>query len=617
MTQQPSKLRVDAGQTADPTDPNLTHPSSTTRIPQNPTAAAGDESDPPATQMLESLPIVRNRTGQRDSLQTGRRLGPYLLLNIVGRGPHGLVFEAEDTVRLNKVAVKVIAPELASRGPNWIKRFLRAAKLPTQMSHPGVLDVLTLGQEGPRAYYAMPLLPGRSLAALLRNRGVFAPAEAIRVARQLAESLAFVHSLKLTHANIKPSNVFLDTAGQVKLADFALPLSEKESPTEDDFRRSVSTDLRLWAALFHRLLTGRPPGNDGEPDASIPEGCAQVIRGVLRNQAELGDAAAVVEALSNLPRVTTGTVPALPDPIRRQPATATGDDFEEPAVGQMFGKCLLLERIGRGSAGAVFKARHQTLNIPVAVKVLNVNGDSEVYRQLRVEAQLLAQLNHPHIVRVWDFDDDPQRPYLVLEYVDGPTLADVLRETGRFPAGRAVQIIGQIADGLSAAHRLGIVHRDVKPSNILLTPEGNAKLADLGLAVCIDPHQGMVRGGLVGTVAYMAPEQALGANVDHRADIYSLGATLYQMVTGEMPFIGNTPAEVLRRHAQEPLVPAHHRVPTLPEPVSAVIEKMMAKRPEDRYSSDQELLGDLIRLDRILNPLAAARAPSWRLTPAS
>lgn len=617
MSEPRPNSELSVGQAASPKDsiPSI-YPAAKSTL-QLPKSDSVSDSDPLATRMIESLPLVRNRNSKPDSLQSGRRLGPYLLLSLVGKGPHGMVFEAEDTVRLRKVAIKVISPELAARGAAWIKHFLRATKTATRISHPGVLDVLSLGQEGHRAFYVMPYLPGRSLAALMRNRGVFALAEAIRVARQLAESLATVHSSKLTHGNIKPTNVFLDMAGQVKLADFALPLSERDHKGEIEFQRSVTTDLRSWAALFHLLLTGRPLGKDGEPTASIPDTCKKVIRSVFKNEPGSVSAAYLAQMLTDVRRMIDDPLPVETLATVGPTSVASDNDLEEPAVGNTYGKCLLLQRLGRGSTGAVFKARHQTLNTHVAVKILMVNGDAELRQQLRLEAQLLAQLNHPHIVRVWDFDDHPRRPFLVLEYVEGQTLAEVLRETGRLPAGRAIQIAGQIADGLAAAHRIGIVHRDVKPRNILLAPEGNAKLADLGLATCIDPHRRMACGGMVGTVAYVAPEQAMGATVDHRADVYSVGGTFYQMVTGELPFTGTTSADVLRQHSQEPLVPPHHRVPTLPERVSTVIGKMMAKRPEERQSSDQELLDDLIQLDRLLNPPAAARAPSWRLTATS
>ncbi|MFL5339307.1 MAG: serine/threonine-protein kinase, partial [Gemmataceae bacterium] len=215
--------------------------------------------------------------------------------------------------------------------------------------------------------------------------------------------------------------------------------------------------------------------------------------------------------------------------------------------------------------------------------------------------RLLAQLNHPHIVRVWDFEDDPALPYLVMEFVEGQSLAELLQQSGRLRPERAVQVVGHIADALAAAHRLGVVHRDVKPGNILLTPEGTAKLADLGLAVSLDTDRN--GHGLAGTVAYMSPEQATRpAAIDHRSDIYSLGATFYHLLTGQIPFQGSSRMEVILKHAKESPVPAHELVPELPPLASEVIDRMMAKSQADRYPTYDDLLLDLHRLHGMLTP---------------
>jgi serine/threonine protein kinase len=243
------------------------------------------------------------------------------------------------------------------------------------------------------------------------------------------------------------------------------------------------------------------------------------------------------------------------------------------------------------------------LDIPIAVKMLRLHGESNVYAQLKTEACLLAKLNHPHIVRVWDFEDDREMPYLVMEYVEGRSLGQLIKENGPMRPERAVQVIGQIADGLAAAFQLGIVHRDVKPGNVLLTKDGMIKLADLGLAVFVNGDGGSPVGhGLAGTVAYMPPEQSLSAGVvDHRSDIYALGASFYHLLTGRIPFEGATRMEVILKHAKEPLVPPDELVSGVPQEISLVIAKMMAKSVNDRYQTYDELLQDLLHLDAGLN----------------
>jgi serine/threonine protein kinase len=254
----------------------------------------------------------------------------------------------------------------------------------------------------------------------------------------------------------------------------------------------------------------------------------------------------------------------------------------------------------------VFRALHQGLNIPVAVKVLQrdaLERDPRVYERLKAEARLLAQLNHPAVVRVLDFEDDAAFPYVVLEYVEGFTLSDLIQQSGSIRPHRAVRIMIQVAEGLAAARKVGIVHRDVKPANILLARDGHAKVADLGLAVVVDGISGYSLGvgpasdEAAGTVAYMSPEQFSSASgLDHRADIYSLGATFYHAITGLTPFTGGTHMEVMLKHAQETPIAPHVVVQEIDPAYSAVILKMMAKDPTARYESYDALLQALAEL---------------------
>jgi serine/threonine protein kinase len=261
----------------------------------------------------------------------------------------------------------------------------------------------------------------------------------------------------------------------------------------------------------------------------------------------------------------------------------------EPQVGQRLGKCVLESIVGRGGSCTIFRARHESLDAPVAVKVLLPDESAHWQRsflQLKSEAHLLARLSHPHIVRVLDFEADASLPYLVLELIEGGSLDDRIHKQGRLAPEQATAIILQAAEGLSAMWKLGAVHRDVKPANILLTAEGAAKLADLGQAVfpvAASPE-------VVGTPAYLAPEQFLAPQaVDFRADIYGLGATLYTAVTGQEPFTGRSCREVLLHQVRDMPRPPDLVVPELDRHLSKVILTMLAKDPADRYSGIQEL----------------------------
>lgn len=268
-----------------------------------------------------------------------------------------------------------------------------------------------------------------------------------------------------------------------------------------------------------------------------------------------------------------------------------------PEVGQRLGKCQLVERIGEGAYGIVFRATHLTLDTDVAVKVLSLGRSTDARKRRRnfqSEAKILARIQHPHLVRILDYEDDEQYPYLVLEFVAGQSLAQLLQERGKLPISEALGLILQMTEALGAAHKSGIVHRDVKPANVLVTPDGIAKLTDLGMAAFMGAEQVRSReDGICGTVSYMAPEQFHKSQVDCRSDIYSLGCSLFQMITGQLPFTGDTPFEVMMRHAQEEVPLPHLIDPQIPQPLSEIIIKMMAKFPENRYQNYPELLAAL------------------------
>jgi eukaryotic-like serine/threonine-protein kinase len=276
-----------------------------------------------------------------------------------------------------------------------------------------------------------------------------------------------------------------------------------------------------------------------------------------------------------------------------------------PSAGQVLGKCLLIEALGRGGSCLVFRALHQSLNVAVAVKALDVQPDDPAFprarQELRSEAQFLARLQHPHIVRIFDFEDDPDVPFLVLECVDGTSLRDLIRQSGRLQTDQARKIVAQVAAGLAALWDLGVVHRDVKPGNILLGRDGTAKLADLGQAARIAADPAAPTGDpdgipedVGGTAGYLAPEQVLTpARVDRRSDMYSLGVTFYEAVTGRLPFEGRSRMEVLLKHAKEPPPPPRRYAPDLEPALEQFILTLLAKDPDDRFPSAEELLAAL------------------------
>ena len=270
----------------------------------------------------------------------------------------------------------------------------------------------------------------------------------------------------------------------------------------------------------------------------------------------------------------------------------------EPTV--FNGRYELHRRLGRGGMAEVFLARDQLLDRPVAVKVLfpEFATDPAFVERFRREATAAANLNHPNIVGVYDWGEADGTYFIVMEYVDGRSLSEILRAEGPLHPDRVADVGADVAAALGFAHRNGVVHRDVKPGNVILTQAGQVKVADFGIARAItatsDDNLTQV-GTVMGTATYFSPEQARGESVDPRSDIYSLGCVLYELVVGRPPFAGDSPVAIAYKHVQESPVPPRHLNVELPVAMEAIILKCLAKNPVNRYPSAEDLRADLRR----------------------
>lgn len=283
-------------------------------------------------------------------------------------------------------------------------------------------------------------------------------------------------------------------------------------------------------------------------------------------------------------------------------------------VGQILAQRYeLVEKIAEGGMARVYRGRDNLLKRTVAVKVLKdqMTGDAAFVRRFEREAQSAAALSHPHIVNIYDVGEQDGTYFMVMEYVEGKNLKQHIRDKGPLPAGEAIRITRQIAEALQQAHAAGVIHRDIKPQNILFSSDGKIKVTDFGIAIAADGTVTVGGDEIIGSVQYISPEQARGELAGKQSDLYSLGIVLYEMVTGKVPFSGESPVAVAMKHIQEQIVPPRRLNEKIPESLEQIILKAVQKDSAARYNSAEQLLEDLAYAEKNVKPKGKAGAGSF------
>ena len=496
---------------------------------------------------------------------------------------------------------------------------------------PGIVRVYDLIRTGflrrhKEHLLVMQYIEGRDL----KREGRYSTGQMVHILIGVCDALAALHRLKLIHGDMKPENIMVDSAGKPTVVDFGFSCkvgSRAESikgtreyiaPEQvDGGQLTEKTDVYNFGASMYFLFAGR------HLPAFIPvPGDASHFIGL----AQRGDAVAAHAQCVHPAGARRNRAAMRPQGRARPPLEHRGGSRGPDRSGQEVLRWLrnpksrsrtrrsrkrapiiagfqLLKRVGSGGMGTVYRAKQLSVDRIVAVKILkpNLARDRKFLERFKEEAKAAAKLNHPNIVQAIDAGEAEGYFYFAMEFVDGETMHRLMLREGLIDEKKGVQIALDTAHALSHAHLHGIVHRDVKPGNIMISKEGLTKLCDLGLAQLREEEADNTggRGPAVGTPYYISPEQAQGyKNVDCRSDIYSLGATLYRALAGRPAFDAPTRAEILEKHVHAPLPWPKDHNPALSDTICYIIAKMMMKKPEERYQTPDELAEDLERLKR-------------------
>jgi serine/threonine protein kinase/Tol biopolymer transport system component len=550
----------------------------------------------------------------------GTSVSHYLLLERLATGARGgAVYKARDTDLERLVALKILPSGVCVREEDR-QRLARDAEAASALEHPNICPVYEVGEVGEapdgRIFVAMAFLEGETVADKIA-RGPLKIEVAIDLGTQIASGLARAHERGIVHRGLKPSEVLVTSDGQARITDFGIAalddrtrVSGDETPTallayrSPEQLRGEAADSRadVWAlgVILYEMVTGLRPFPEGpfHPSSpATPEPASDVRPGV-----PPGLDRAIARALSRRPSERYIRVDELRDDLRglsRENATlahrtgASGAWSDVP--GREVGPYRVGEVLGGGGMGIVYRAEDTRLGRSVALKFLppELTRDPTSKARFLQEARTASALDHPNVCTIYDVGETEEHQlYLAMPCYDGETLRRKI-ERGPLPVADAADYALQAARGLAKAHRQGIVHRDVKPANLMVTGDGVVKILDFGIAK-LAGEAGLTRtGASVGTPAYMAPEQIHGREVDGRTDLWALGVVLYEMLVGRRPFLGDHEAVLRQSILVDEPEPLTRLRPEIPAELDRIVQRLLARQPDDRYPAADALVADL------------------------
>jgi serine/threonine protein kinase/Leucine-rich repeat (LRR) protein len=562
-------------------------------------------------------------------------LGRYRILQELGVGGMGWVFQAMHPVMERVVALKVIAPRLVN-SPTAVARFRREVKAAAQLHHPNIAEAYDADSVGNLHFLVMEFVSGTDLSRLIREQGRVSVGHAAYLARQAAQGLDAAHRVGMVHRDIKPSNMLITLDGRLKLVDFGLARIATDSHSGQETSEhavlgtpdymapeqagdahtvDIRADIYSLGCTLYQMLSGRVPFHGGslvqklkrheseppEPLAQLRSDVPLALVAVIERMMAKDPAdryvtpAEVVEALTPFALAVDVPAPLQTASVQALAEQASGAGLPVAAP-RRIGRFEVLQVLGQGAFGRVYRARDPKLDRYVALKVpvLGAIGSEQELARFVREAQAAANLHHPNICPVYEVGKDGDQDYIVMAYVPGKSLAEHIKDrTEPLPAKQVALLVRKLALALDVAHKKGIIHRDLKPANIMFDSERKqAVIMDFGLArrqtkEAVDVTR---RGQIMGTPAYMSPEQARGdqAAIGPASDVYGLGVMLYELLTLHRPFSGSM-AEVLGKILHLAPEPPSKINPEVDRRLESICLKAMAKCPAERFGSMRHL----------------------------
>jgi len=577
---------------------------------------------------------------EEPAFSRGQSIGPYELVRFVGRGGLGRVFEARHRESGQRVAIKFLSED---GDPTLLKRFRREVKILGSLQNRHVATYVSGDLNAHPPYLAMGFVDGLSLlqaVSMAQRQHVSETStlhplpQTLQWATDMACGLAAIHRLQIVHRDLKPSNVMIDTEGRAVLIDFGLARLEGATTVTQSCecvgtylylspehlngdRITTQSDVYQWALIVHELLTGDLPHPSDDPVQMVSDRFEHGVSLPRFQEQGLASLAALVErSLSPDPAARPQSGEDLLHHLERADDPQQSPDEREQAlvvtepeglaVPSKISKSYEIVRlIGKGGMGAVYEGRHRLSGERVAIKLLRPTllSDPTNFVRFQREAELLTGFLSPRIVKILDHSHEEKRPYLIMEYLEGETLASRLERCGPFPVDQTLEIMVAMTEGIAELHTRGVIHRDLKPANLILTTRSGPKILDLGIAKNVSETRITRTGMGVGTLAYTTPEMLHDGTSSLESDVYQLGLILFELLTGQRDFRSSRASDVLRGVLFRDGTLRSGEAQTIIDRLVELFRRATARNPQDRFPNAQRMLSELLEVRKCWNDL--------------